>query len=202
MSNNISNRTLESLTSGTEADAQLLVLDTEEASLIQELEKAKAKLVQIQEKKRKALEDKEKATPLSTPKGVERAKGIEYEHVNTILLSAKDFFDTDNFLDLNEAWNTDWKTDTEDELSDEDIGIGDPNINVDIDLFDLEPSSRGTDHDTSGFDLSFTSEEKGEGGNQQERLGQNEWRMEPPPERTYRSLKEAKEAALKRGTRF
>jgi hypothetical protein len=68
------------------------------------------------------------------------------------------------------------------ELFGEDIGTGDPNINVNIDPLDPEPSSQDTDHDASDLNSSFVSEEEGD---QPERLGQNEWRMEPLPEQTY-----------------
>jgi hypothetical protein len=40
--------------------------------------------------------------------------------------------------------------------------------------------------------LLASDEEMGEN-----KLGENEWRIEPPPERSYHSFKEAKEAALK-----
>jgi hypothetical protein len=45
--------------------------------------------------------------------------------------------DTESLLDLHEAGNTDR---LDGELADEDIGAGDPNVNIDIDLFD-QPSS-------------------------------------------------------------
>jgi hypothetical protein len=101
------------ISSDTESDAQLL--DGEEVSLMQEYEKAKAKLAQIQEKRRKTvLGKREEATASSISKGAmygEKTaasldpKGIEHKHVNQATLpSAKNSFDTDNpLLDLNEA---------------------------------------------------------------------------------------------------
>jgi hypothetical protein len=86
-------------------------------------------------------------------------KGIEHKHVNQATLpNAKNSFDTDNpLLDLNEAGNADG-----DELFDEDIGTGDPNINADIDPLDPEPSFQDSDHDASDLDLSLVNEEEGD----------------------------------------
>jgi hypothetical protein len=135
-------------------------------SLMQEYEKAKAKLAQIQEKKRKVLETREEATVATSLD----PKGIEHKHVNTALPSAENSFDTDSLLDLNEAGSADG----DDELFGEDIGTGDSNINADIDPLDPEPSSQDTDHDASDLNSSFVSEGEGD---QPEGLGQNEWRM-------------------------
>jgi hypothetical protein len=75
------------------------------------------------------------------------------------LPSAKNSFDTDNpLLDLNEAGSADG----DDELFDEDIGTGDPNINADIDPLDPEPSFQDSDRDASNLDLLLVSEEEGD----------------------------------------
>jgi hypothetical protein len=72
--------------------------------------------------------------------------------------------DIGSLLDLNEAGNAG----RDDELFGEDIGTGDPNINADP--LDPEPCSQDTDHDASGLNSLFVSEEDGD---QPERLGQN-----------------------------
>lgn len=195
-------------------------LDAEEVLLMQEYENVKAKLTQIQEKRRKELEE-EKGTASLVQKDAgdegevaawPNPKGVEYGDINTVLpetnkgdhmevggslpfsqqaLSVKEGQEN-SVLDLDEEGDTDWES----ELSDEDIGTGDPNVNLDIDPFD-QPSSKNTDT----FDLDSTlasNEERDEDDkpDKPERLGQNEWRIAPPPECTYSSLKEAKEAAL------
>jgi hypothetical protein len=186
------------------SDTEIARQDAEEALLIQEYDKVKAKLAQIQEKlKRKELEKNEKATasaavleceeeaavPTPDPKGV-----VNYEHEDIITILSdtdkEDHMDTESLLDLHEAGNTDR---LDGELADEDIGAGDPNVNIDIDPFDQPSSNPSQDTDASDSDLLLASDEEvGEN-----RLGENEWRIEPPPERSYHSFKEAKEAALK-----
>jgi hypothetical protein len=53
---------------------------------MQEYKKAKAKLAQIQEEKRKVPKKREEATASSISKGVKLdPKGIEYKHVDTTL---------------------------------------------------------------------------------------------------------------------
>jgi hypothetical protein len=52
--------------------------------------------------------------------------------------------DTESLLDLHEAGNTDR---LDGELADEDIGAGDPNVNIDIDPFDQPSSDPSQDTD-------------------------------------------------------
>jgi hypothetical protein len=187
-------------------------LDAEEAFLIQEYKKAKAKLAQIREKKRtRGLGRKERATASSVPKGVEYGEqviaspvpnlGVEHEDIITISSDddhgdytgedgswpqAQDFPTQALSLKVESPSSEGFTQETSDaescqvidldkdhELADEDIGTGDPNINVDIDSFDQPSSSEVTD---------ASSDEERDEDNEP---GQNEWRMEPPLERTY-----------------
>jgi hypothetical protein len=80
--------------------------------------------------------------------------------------------DTESLLDLHEAGNTDR---LDGELADEDIGAGDPNVNIDIDPFDQPSSDLSQDTDASDSDLLLASDEEVS----ENRLGENEWRIEP-----------------------